>query len=138
MRATLLVALLLAVALPASASASDLSDLRAAQERWAVTGYENYAFTVAIGCFCPTHVTKPRRVTVRDGQAVDPPKVVRRYSTVPKLFGVVQQAITDGVDRLDVTYGATGLPRHIYIDRSPMIADEELTLTASRLRVVPR
>jgi hypothetical protein len=134
MRALLLVSALLLLALPASAAADDLSDLRAAQERWAAADIDDYKFQVQIGCFCPPNITRPRTVTVKNGKAVEPPKVVRRYSTVPKLFHVIQAAINDNVEELTVSYGKTGMPRHIFIDRSHMIADEELALTASRLR----
>jgi hypothetical protein len=134
MRTLLLVSLLVLVALPASAAADELSDLRAAQERWVAADIHDYTFRIQIGCFCPTNITKPRDVKVSNDKPVDPPKHVRSYSTVPRLFRVVQHAINADAASLTVTYGKTGLPRRIFIDYDEQIADEELGLTASRLR----
>lgn len=140
MRALLLLAAALLLAAPARAADPTIEDgsartkLNQARERWAAEGLEDYRFRQSIGCFCPPDVTKPRTMRVRNGRAVKPGSFHRRYATVPKLFAVIQEAIEDGAARLDVAYGASGLPRHIFVDSNAMIVDEELTLDASRLR----
>lgn len=134
MRAFLLVSLLVSLALPAAAAADELSDLRAAQERWAAADIHDYTFRIQVGCFCPPNITRPRDVKVKNDKPVDPPKVVRSYSTVPRLFRVIQGAISADAASLTVTYGKTGLPRRIFVDYDEQIADEELGLTASRLK----
>ena len=140
MRTLLAVLFTLALAAPAAAvdpaieDGSARTELNAAIERWFVYDVDDYRFRQSIGCFCPQTVTEPRTLRVRNGKPVRRRKYHKPYDTVIKLFGVIDQAIKDEVDELNVTYGKVGLPRSIYIDRSRMIADEELGLTNTRLR----
>ncbi len=135
----LILAAVLALVAPAQAADPAIEDgsaqgaLDDARAGWAANHLDDYRFQQAIGCFCPPQVTKPRTLRVRNGRAVKPGSSHRRYATVPKLFAVIQQAIDDGAARLDVIYGARWLPRHIYVDSSAMVVDEELTLDAARL-----
>jgi Family of unknown function (DUF6174) len=50
----------------------------------------------------------------------------RSLATVPRLFKTIQGAIDEGVANLNVSYGRRGVPTSIYIDRSQLIADEEM------------
>ncbi len=80
---------------------------------------------VALGCFCPPQITKPRTLTVRRGSPVRPPSHLTKVATVPRLFRVIQKAIDARVVGLTALYRARGVPKSIAIDVSGMVADEE-------------
>lgn len=140
MRVLMLLAALLALPAPARAADPAIEDgsaqraLDEARGLWAGRGLADYSFRVRRSCFCPPEFTVRRRVRVRAGKPVAPPAEVARYASVPRLFAVVQDAIDDRADRLEVAYGDAGMPRRIYVDRSAYIADEELGLTTRGLR----
>jgi hypothetical protein len=62
---------------------------------------------------------------VRNGVPLAPPAAFQNVATVPRLHAVVQKAINDQVERLDVAYDTRGVPVSISVDVSSMIADEE-------------
>lgn len=112
------------------------ADLRRAQERWDHAGLADYDLTLSRRCFCLE--VGPVLVEVRDGvraatfllvdDAEGPlaPQLVPFYPTVDELFGLIEQAIADGVHELRVTYHPTlGYPTDLWVDRSPAVADEE-------------
>lgn len=112
-------------------------ELDAARAQWRAAGVRSYRIRVAVGCFCPPEIRRPRTLTVRRGKPVRPvPAHLRVYATVPRLFARIQDAIDDRVAALTADYGAHGLPRKIFVDKSFMIADEELGLTVDRFRRV--
>ncbi len=131
-RSILVLAALLVPAAPAAADPQ--ADLDAAREAWAARNLDDYDFTVTRTCFCPPAYTRPRDVQVRDGKPISGGRKIREYATVPRIFDVIQNAIDEQAERLEVTYGPGGLPRSVYIDYSFMIADEELGLSARRLK----
>ena len=140
MRALLVLAAVLLLAAPARAvdpaieDGSARSELNRARERWAARDLDDYRFRQYISCAClPPEVTEARTMRVRDGRALRPARYHRRYATVPKLFAIVRRAIERRVLKLDVSYGASGLPRYIFVDYDKS-ADEELTVHAGRLR----
>lgn len=107
--------------------------LDAARERWTRHGTADYRFRVRLSCFCPQQA--PGVITVRHGRPVHPAARYVPYATVPRLFAVVDRAIASRAHLLRVRYDrATGYPRQITIDPNVMIADEELAITADRLR----
>jgi hypothetical protein len=108
-------------------------ELDAARERWRAFGIPSYRFRVRIQCFCAPAFTRPEVIVVRRGRPVDPPRRLRGVATVPRLLRRVQGAIDDRVAGLSVRYGRHGVPRSIGIDRSRMIADEEVGYTADHL-----
>lgn len=145
-RAALLALTLLFTAAPAAAqdevqpdpSITDGSaqrELDAARATWRTSGPASYRWRVARGCFCPAPYTRARDVIVRGGiPSKRTAKEVRDFATVPRLFRIVQSAIDRKVAVLTVSYDARrGYPRRVWIDVSPMIADEESSYTASRL-----
>ena len=134
MRALLAVVALLATAAPAAADPQ--TDLDAARTAWAARKLDDYDFRVARTCFCPPESTRARDVKVRDGKPVSGAKKIRWYATVPRIFEVIQDAIDDDAEVIETSYGPGGFPRDVYIDYSFMIADEELGLTARRLRPI--
>jgi hypothetical protein len=105
-----------------------------ARAAWAKAGIRTYRVRVALGCFCPEEVRKPRTLTVRRGSPVRPPAHLKAVATVPRMFRIVQGAIDDRVAGLTVTYGGRGVPRSIAIDVSRQIADEESFYTIDRFK----
>lgn len=101
--------------------------LDAARTAWQSYGARSYRMRVRIQCFCAPDYTKARTVEVRGGRIVHAAASIRRIATVPRLLRIVQGAIDAKVSNLDVRYDpGRGIPRSIFIDTSPMIADEEV------------
>jgi hypothetical protein len=124
---------------PAIADGSAQRALTAARARWKAANVRSYRVRVALGCFCPEEIRKPRTITVRGGIPVRPPSHLKEVATVPRMFRLIQRSIGRGVAGLDVTYGARGVPRTISIDVSRMIADEESSYSIDRfVRLRPR
>lgn len=109
---------------------------------WKNTNRSTYTYTYKRMCFCPPE--EDIVVNVQYGNVVsahyypsDNPVMPERLDelmTVEDLFLVIQQAITDQVARLDVTYNAQlGYPERISIDVDERMADEEITHLASEL-----
>ena len=134
-----LTALLLPVA-PAAAADPDVESgaaqraLDEARDAWGARDLDDYDFRVERSCFCPVSYTRPRDVKVRDGKPVTGGRKIRPYATVPRIFAVIQEAIDERADILDVRYGPGGRPRALYVDYSFMIADEELSLFTSAFK----
>ncbi len=110
---------------PAIADGSAQRALTKARARWKAANVRSYRVRVALGCFCPEDIRKPRTITVRGGVPRSAPSHLKDVATVPRMFRVIQGAIDDGVAGLDVTYGPRGVPKAISVDVSRMIADEE-------------
>ncbi|WP_320671991.1 DUF6174 domain-containing protein [Patulibacter defluvii] len=139
----------LAVAGPAAAQGVPLPDqpdpsitdgsaqraLDAARAQWKAYGVRHYRMRVRQQCFCPPQYTSARTITVRRGKPVG--RVVehlRPFATVPRLFARLQEAIDAKVSQLDVRYGAHGVPRDFFVDRSRAIVDEERGVGVDRFR----
>ncbi len=120
---------------PSIADGSAQRDLDAARAAWKAGGLMSYRWRIARGCFCPEPYTRARNVTVRGGvPSKRTANEVREFATVTRLFRIVQSAIDRKVAVLTVSYDARlGYPRRVWIDVSPMIADEETSYRASRL-----
>jgi len=112
-------------------------ELDAAKQRWHEAGVRAYRMRVALGCFCPRTVTRPRTLTVRRGRP-DPrtPSHLRRWATVGRQFARIQEAIDAGAARLTVRYAGTGRPASISIDYRFTIADEEMSVAVDRFSPV--
>ena len=113
-------------------------DLAAAKGRWIQVGPASYRITVARSCFCTLESTRPVIVTVRNGQVASrryedtgadvPPQLAFAYPSVDGLFDVIEQAIANHDETVDVLYDAArGIPVSIQLDGSAMIADDELS-----------
>ena len=101
-------------------------DLAAARSRWHARGFASYRFHVAQTCFCGPREGQAT-ITVRGGRPGAVSDRLRDAATVPRLFALVARAIRDRVAGLQVTYDARrGYVRHVYVDRSELIADEEV------------
>ena len=100
-------------------------ELDSARQKWKSAHIKSYQVRVALSCFCPEQIRRPRTLTVRGGAPVKPPSHLRAVASVTRMFQLIEGAIDDGVASLGVTYGAHGVPRSINIDTSRQIADEE-------------
>jgi hypothetical protein len=144
MRAALIFLSLLVLAPAAQAADPSITDgsaqakLNAAEDLWLASHLTDYRFRLRVGCFCPTEVTDPHVIRVRNSKAVNANRYNRSFSTVPRLFREIQRAIHHPAAVLTVRYGATGAPRRLYIDRDANLADEELSLQVSHLRALPK
>jgi Family of unknown function (DUF6174) len=117
------------------------------RQRWASSATHDYEFEFRRLCFCPTEVTEPVRIVVRqdaivsvvrlrDGQPASTSFTV--WPRVDDLFADVQQRLEQRTERLDVRYDPTfGYPLSIVVDIALMAADDEYSLTAGNLRRLP-
>jgi len=101
-------------------------DLAAARSRWRAHGFASYRFHVTQTCFCGPREGQAT-ITVRGGRPSAVSDRLRDAATVPRQFALVARAIRGRVAGLNITYDARrGYVRHVYIDRSAMMADEEV------------
>jgi hypothetical protein len=120
-------------ALPAGPVDPQISDgtaqaeLDAAVAHWNQAGIADYHFTVERICFCVPAFRGPATIIVRGGEALAPPAQFEDVATVAKLHALVQKAIDDQVEDLEVHYDDRGVPVSIQVDASTMIADEEVS-----------
>ncbi len=116
-------------------------ELRMNQEAWAVSGLESYTYTLSRVCLCPQNELGPFEVTVYQrqvagvefgGQPIDLDS--QAFYSVPELFELVERAVTDGADHINVEYdGILGYPTRIFIDWDLGAADEETIIAAENL-----
>jgi hypothetical protein len=114
--------------------------LEQARAQWRSLGIADYRFTFQRSCFCAPSLREPALVNVIRGSIVSvesaagEPQDPAFYYTVEELFALIEEAIDQGAARLSVTYDpGLGYPTSGHIDRSEMIADEELGFEASSL-----
>ncbi|HNP73356.1 MAG TPA: DUF6174 domain-containing protein [Kouleothrix sp.] len=116
--------------------------------RWAARVPAAYRYTLRVGCFCPPEVTQPVEVTVRDAAVIalvgassrQPVRGAQLDEAAPieQLFVLIQRAIDQGADRVDVQYDPEfGYPRAIAIDYMRDASDDEVTYTIEKFEVTP-
>jgi hypothetical protein len=71
---------------------------------------------------------------VRDRKPRHPPKGHAQMATAWRLYKLVQSAIDDRVDGLDVEYRANGSLKVLAVDRYAMAADDEYTYFVDRFK----
>jgi len=123
---------------PGIADGTAQQQLDAAKLRWQAANVSNYHYTVERRCFCVPSFVGPATIVVRDDLPQATPAGFEDIAAVPRLHAIVQKAIDDRVERLGVAYDARGVPLSIAIDRSSMIADDEITYLVSDFTVDPR
>jgi hypothetical protein len=107
---------------------------------WNQQNIDSYRYTFSNSCFCIPEARGPVVIEVRRGQTTSitsvetgepvDPQFFQKYNTIPKLFNVIQEAISAKAFSLNVRYNAKlGYPTQIDIDYNSQIADEELYLT---------
>ena len=120
---------------------SERSRLRTARAKWAHQQIPAYRFTYGRSCFCPG--TAPIVIEVRNDavtaafhEASDEPLPYHPdlLPTVADLFDIIDRAITQRVDLLEVDYHPLlGYPTSIAIDYVFNMADDEVQYTARDL-----
>ena len=118
----------------------DLSEVAQQRRQWERLGIDAYEYDLTIFCFCP-HVD-PVRVQVRADTVFSailvetgaPVEESYRARTIDELFDIIEDAVAEEADQLDVEYDESyGHPTRIYIDYRITIIDEEMTFVAENL-----
>ncbi|MBD2439547.1 DUF6174 domain-containing protein [Nostoc sp. FACHB-110] len=121
------------------------TQLKVNRQLWNQQKLKDYSFTFSRSCFCVPKATQPVVITVRNGQVASitavnnkepvDAELFQQYNSIPKLFGIIEDAISRKAASLQVTYNPKlGYPTQINIDYNQQIADEELFLTISNLQ----
>ena len=130
-----------------SSNNANLNTLNTNETKWkAATTNGNYDYTVQFGGFTAPEYRRPIAVSVNNGQVsnmtyADTGEAVAadRQASVPSmqdLFQELRDAYKNNAAQVNVTYDSTyGYPSSLYIDRSAMIADEEISYNVSNVRV---
>ncbi|GAA1927479.1 DUF6174 domain-containing protein [Nocardioides hwasunensis] len=111
--------------------------LARAWQRWEEKGIDDYVVTVRRSCYCLPE--KPVRTVIRGDRTVRVTQGDRRLAaergwSMDELFTVIRDAQGEA-DTVRVDYTRRGVPKAIAIDRSTMIADEEISYTVSLSRL---
>jgi hypothetical protein len=123
---TLAMALALGVGACRSSVTAPVSELAAARVRWSSVAPPAYSVVITRSCECLQAAVGPVLVTVRNGVAqsrqytqTGAPVTItmsERFPTVEGLFAVIDAAIRDGVQPMQVTYDPTlGYPTRVYL-----------------------
>ncbi|MCI5124729.1 MAG: hypothetical protein D3925_09690 [Candidatus Electrothrix sp. AR5] len=118
------------------------AELNKNMELWRHSNISNYTYTYKKNCFCPPE--EAILITVSNGQVTAasyspsgtslPPEKLNSLMTIDKLFQVIQGAITQQYDRLEVTYNATlGYPENIMTNPNEQATDLGRSYTVSNL-----
>lgn len=121
------------------------TNLDAAKALWKNAAKTSYTMTQTRSCFCMEDSIRPMLFDVVNGSVMTgsaayadasggklSDEILSRNSlyTVEAAFDYIQEAINEKAERITVEYDATtGYPQNLYVDRSYMIADEEMGLT---------
>ncbi len=123
-----------------------LKQLRIYQLLWNGRKIDNYRYTLTNNCFCIPEVRGPLNIEVRNGittsitnaQTGEPvnTELLTSYSTIPKLFNLIRDAINRGESQLSVTYKPQkGYPTQINIGN--LAADAGVFTTISNFQELP-
>ena len=118
-------------------------DLVRAQKLWNSKNITTYTIVQERSCFCPEEYRRPMRYNINNSLVQTgtvryndkdkeqlAPTIQTKLNSVSDAFAIIQDAIDDKVDSLEVTYDSiSGYPTHIVIDYSVMMADEEQYLS---------
>ena len=107
----------------------------------------SYRYVVRKSCFCPVETAQPVRAEVRDGAAANTanaetgaPVAAASFAdvgTLDQLFVIVQRAIDQGADRVEVRYDAAlGYPTLISIDHISNAVDDEVGYSVEQFEAV--
>lgn len=118
------------------------AELEQAREKWNASGINDYQYTLQRSCFCVQDATRPVNITASDGQVSNatfadtgeplPDQLSYNRMSVNDMFGLIDNAIAQGADKVDVTYDEqTGQPLSVSIDYIEMAADDEVAFNLS-------
>lgn len=136
--------------LPPTASPSpELAQLQVNRELWRAKSTGNYRARIGAGFFGPAEWQAPITVVVKGGKlesfAIEGPAPAAaewaafksKHDTVEKVFGLIEQAIADKAEHIEVDYDAAlGFPRRVVIDPSRQMADEESYYTVDNVEIL--
>lgn len=109
---------------PSIADGSAQRALDRARARWKRLKIRSYDFQVRQVCFCPD--TDWVTIRVRRGSpSKGSRKKARALASVPRLFRQIQLAIDRPVHRLNLRYGARGVPVTVFTDPIEYAVDDE-------------
>ena len=109
---------------PSIADGSAQRALDTARARWGRLKIRSYDFEVKTTCFC--RYTGWVDVKVRNRLASKRSKAAAgELASVGRLFRVIQGAIDAQVHKLNVAYGARGVPVEVFMDTIQYVADDE-------------
>lgn len=115
--------------------------------KWNQADVSDYTIEFRVSCFCPTEITAPVIMTVKDTNTIESVRYVDTdapvteymdiYLPVGGMFDMIQEAIDMRVANLTVSYDPEmGYPTEVFIDRDFMMADEERGFSASNLQPI--
>jgi hypothetical protein len=141
-------ALMLAVVAGCDPVTGPENQMNAARSRWEKQGLDDYTFRYRRLCFCPSESTRLVIVTVRQDTVAEvvyadtrqpvPANMFREYRTIDGLFGVIQDAVNRGADKINVTYDpARGYPTNAAFDYEKDATDDEITFTVDSVEALP-
>ena len=107
-------------------ASSNLRQLRINRRLWNQRKIDNYRYKLSNSCFCIPEFRGPLIIEVRNGRTTSitdantgkpvNSESLRQYSTIPKLFNLIQNAINHGKSELTVVYNPRlGYPTQINI-----------------------
>ncbi|MCP4139628.1 MAG: hypothetical protein GY755_04955 [Chloroflexi bacterium] len=113
---------------------------------WEKQAAENYQYTLAVFCNCPSEFDEPVIIRVQNGEAVSikntnssaemESDLFSAYDTIDELFDVIQLAIERGADEIKVNYDSDyGYPINISIDYDLEGIDDEEGYTISNVEI---
>jgi hypothetical protein len=113
----------------AAATPGQTAQLAQKRALWNHQHLRSYAYRLQISCFCPDR--QPVTITVRNGVSHGGSGFGAQLSTVPKLFGTIQRALSSPTGRVAaVHYDLTrGFPRSASIDPIIGAIDDEFGWT---------
>ena len=117
-------------------------------KKWQTFNIDSYDFVFQRICFCTEDVTNPVEVSVQKKQKQSIRKIENYqdvdvdkrdfFLSVDEIFAVVKSAIDENSEIIRVSYDPVyGFPTDVYIDYDQRIADEELSIVASNLKLAP-
>jgi uncharacterized protein DUF6174 len=119
---------------PSIADGSAQRALDAARREWHRHGPHSYSYRLRLSCYCTAESVEPRTYVVRKRRPVHPPKGFKNVATMWRALGLVQKAIDDRVDALDVEYYPSGALESLQVDRIRQAIDDEYSWSLDKLR----
>ncbi|MBD2295915.1 hypothetical protein H6G06_21165 [Anabaena sphaerica FACHB-251] len=124
---------------------SNLKRLEMNRQKWDLQRIDNYRYTLSNHCFCPSEVRGPVIIEVRNGVTISIKNAetgqpvnsqpLQEYSTIPKLFDLIQNAINSGESVLSVKYDRKlGYPTEMTI--GDIRVDAGIITTVSNLQEI--
>src|SRR5689334_3283800 len=142
LKRTTLALILVALAACSPAAGSDFTSNR---QKWNDKHVTHYRFTLAVICFCAFSDQMPLTIEVQDGkvvsmvnsqgQPVTNPEMLDTYTSIDKLFEILDKALNGGADKVTVTYNSQyGYPESISIDYVAEAVDDEMAFEVSNFQ----